>query len=177
MTDPFGKLSYENHTFETRAECLVVALQAAMKVHGIKEDDKSMRCLRRLKKAMKKNKVRKYSFSIIPKEESESEDSPPSPVHPVEENEHSAALLGYLSSLLGVKFKFKCLSSTSSRYLVLQVKCAVRKGVLPNDIKFPALTPDLRKKGINFVSFSVVKRVPFPDKGAEGLIVQCIYGT
>jgi len=177
MTDPFGKLSYENHTFETRAECLVVALQAAMKVHGIKEDDKSMKCLRRLKKAMKKSKVRKYSFSIISKEGCESDDTSPSPVHPVEENEHSAALIKYLSSFLGAKCGFKCLSSTSSRYLVLKVRCVALEGVFPKEIKFPPLAPVLRKKGINFVSFSVVKRVPFPDKGAEGLIVQCIYGT
>ena len=62
---PFGNLSFEEYTFETEAEKLVLALHAAMQVEGLAKKSKPIKTVIKLKRAMAKTK--RYSFDPIPR--------------------------------------------------------------------------------------------------------------
>lgn len=170
----FGNLSYERHSFETDSECLLVALQAALKVQGLSDDSAPLKCIRRLKRSMKKNKIRKYSFSLIPTETSEEKEATPS-VFPLAENDNTSLIIKELSSAFGMHFKFASLSSTSSRYKILKVKGAGRASTLTGLLSFQPAVDALRAMGFPSVAFSVLKKKDFKEKDAVGIVVQCIY--
>jgi len=173
----FGNLSYAEQAFETDSECLLIALQAALKVQGFADDSGPLKCISRLKRSMKKSKVRKYSFSLVPsaKESTGGEEAATPSVLPLAEDTSTSSILAELSSAFGLRFKFTSLSSTSSRYKVLRAKCAGPSESLSGLLPFQAVVDSLRSLGFPSVSFSVIKKVDFKEKHAVGIVVQCIY--
>lgn len=118
MTKPFGNLSFDEYTFDTATEKLVVALQAAMKIGGYTEKSPSWRKLQRLKKALKKDK--RYTFILLSKEKVASE--PLEKAGP--EHDLSPLLSEIVSHCLGVKLRKFSSKNTSAGYGVVTVICA-----------------------------------------------------
>lgn len=116
MPKPFGNLSFEDYTFATDAEKLVVALQAAMKVNGSSEKSAAWKKLQRLKKAMKRSK---YTFELIPKEKV----AAVAPEKTGPEHDFSDLLSGVVANCLGIERKKYSSRNTSAGYAIVTVIC------------------------------------------------------
>ena len=124
---PYGNLSFEDYTFSTDAEKLVVALQAAMKVRGYTEKSPSWKKLQRMKKAMKKDK--RYTFDLLPKDKVSV--TPTEKVGP--EHDLSPLLAEVIANCLGVKLRKISTKNTSAGYAVVTAICV---GLL-SDLRIP----------------------------------------
>lgn len=118
MTKPFGNLSFEDYTFDTSTEKLVVVLQAVMKVGGYTEKSPAWRKLQRLKKSLKKDK--RYTFTLLSKEKVTGES--PEKVGP--EHDLSPLLAEIVSHCLGMSLRKVSTKNTSAGYAVVTAICA-----------------------------------------------------
>lgn len=162
MAKPFGNLSFEEYTFDTATEKLVVALQAAMKIGGYTEKSPGWRKLQRLKKALKADK--RYTFVLLSKEKAAAE--PLEKVAP--EYDLSPLLSEIVSNCLGVKLRKYSSKNTSAGYAVVTAICA---GSL-EDLRIPPglghiITEDLFKR-------EVVERCFLRDKRFSSVKVMTV---
>jgi len=79
MTDTsVGNLSFDHYTLETDAEKNLVSLEASLLVAGYHPSSDTIRILHKLKRSMKRNRVRRYSFSVHPVVVTSKQSTPPS---------------------------------------------------------------------------------------------------
>jgi hypothetical protein len=128
MDKPYGNLTFDNYTFSTDTEKLIVALQASMKTGGYTEKSAGWKKLHRLKRALKRDK--RYSFKLLPKEK-----VAPSPQEEKIGPSHdlSPILSEVVSHCLGVELRKVSVKNTSAGYAVVTAVCA---GLL-SDLRIP----------------------------------------
>lgn len=61
-----GNLSFDHYTLETDAEKYIVSLEALLLVNGYHDSSEVLKSLSKLKRSMKRNKTKRYSFSVHP---------------------------------------------------------------------------------------------------------------
>lgn len=108
---PYGNLSFSEYTFDTEAEKLVIALQAAMKVQGLTIKSKSWRAAQKLKKAMLRSK--KYTFKPVPRTKKVEEAAKVEFVPSAEQADTVSEIVGHC---LGLSRKKYTVRGTSAKY-------------------------------------------------------------
>lgn len=117
MSGGYGNLSFSEYTFETAAEKVVVALQAAMKVSGYTDKSPSWRILQRLKKSLKRDT--RYSF--VPSHKEKVLPKPSHKTDPAHQLEHVVS--ASVSTCLGLPLNDSSVKSTSAGYGVVTTVC------------------------------------------------------
>jgi hypothetical protein len=179
---PFGNLSFSNYTMETEAERCLLAIQAALRVKGYSPSHPAMKKVLRLKRSMSRNKIRRYSFNLIPTKVALLE-KPKKEGEPL--NDMSELIVPVLEKATGLVFHSKESKVTSSGHFLV-------KFVLTGKVEQCRVEPDTNGS-VNRVreeiaatmfnehrdalsSFSLQPfRVRADEKGRVGLSVQCIY--
>ena len=122
--DSLGNLSFDQYTLETDAERFIVSIEAALVVHGFGPSSDTIKLVHKLKRSMKRNKTRRYSFSVHPvssiaslaaAEKKKEEANPEPEVVPTEEFFAIKDSLSRCTGLAHISYKLK---QTSSGYFI-----------------------------------------------------------
>jgi len=177
----FGNLSFSNYTMETDAERCVLALQAALKVHGYTPAHPTMKKVLRLKRSMGRNKIRRYTFDLVPAK-TEASTAPP---RPVPTNDYAESLAPLLERVTGLKLHSKDAKVATSGHLIVKfvlvgtlesarIEPGTKSVFTPNKAR-EAIALEVMRDLKELTSFSVQPLRIRTDKGRMGMAVQCIY--
>lgn len=169
----FGNLTFSNYTLETPAERCLLALQAALRVKGYSPSHPTMKKVLRLKRSMSRNKVRRYSFNLVPAKA----ESPAVPAKLANaKNDRSELLIPILEQVTGLAFSSKDSRVTSSgHFLVKFVLTGTNSPVSLEKTRSSVAERVFQELKEELSSFSIQPFISQSTAGQTTLSVQCIY--
>lgn len=185
MTTPvpkeFGNLSFDNYTVETDAEKQVLAIQAALQVRGYVATHPTMKKVLRLKRSMSRNKVRKYTFNLVPVRV-----EIPERVKQAPNEDFSELLIPLLEGITGLKYHAKEAKTASSGHLIVKfvlfgalstskVEPGPQAVLSPRKAQEALALEVVKKLGTTLTSFSSQPFKTKVHKTTMAMSVQCIY--
>jgi len=175
-----GNLSFDQYTLETEAEKHIVSLEALLLVNGYHDSSEVLRSLSKLKRSMKRNKTKRYSFSVHPVVPVESEKEEEEHKEESQETEELLLVRDLVAKTTGLPLRKTFNKITSSGY---NLTTFVLAGPL-EDLLFDPSSPLLREHIASAVlehtkkrlfSFSVCS-LKVKEKGTSvGVRCQCAY--
>ncbi len=181
---PFGNLTFSSYTMETDAERCLLAIQAALRVHGYSSSHPTMKKVLRLKRSMTRNKVRRYTFTLIPTSPDVPQTRSPAPVP---EDDKSRLIAPILEEVTGLVFHSKESKVASSGHFLVKFVLVGRIHTARISPGAGTVTADKAREEVaarvvrdlkdELSSFSVQPFRIRADmaKNVIGLSVQCIY--
>lgn len=176
---PFGNLAFDHYTLDSEAEKSILALQAALTVAGYTDGTPTMKGLTKLKRSMKRNSVRRYTFAVRPV----IHPAGTLPEKPVLETFTDEELTPFVvvayENASGLTLHHKTVKKASSGHMITDVFLAGKE----KDCLFDVRTPDLLQEHVavllaesNVLSSFVVQFLRAKSKD-ENIVVhsQCLY--
>lgn len=171
----FGNLTFSHHAPSTEAERQILSLQAALTLLASPDaPSPSLKKLLRLKKAMQKNKLRKYTFDLAPVKQPEAQ---PLPIKPQEASDRLELIKSVIESVVGfpaVASEVK-LASSGHRILSLTLQGEGSLFTVLEDVKGVVAKKMLRDHRKEIPSFIFQSCTALATGTSTTVSVQCIY--
>ena len=175
MTTPtFGNLTFSHYAPTTEAERQVLSLQAALTLLSVPDKPTvSLKKLLRLKKAMQKNKLRKYTFDLVPVARPS---AAPLPVKEQEATDQVAVVSSAICSLTGLHVQSSQVKVATSGHLILNLQLLGSLADYREDPEIKKTITKMVKRNHSDVIHSFILQTLSVFKTTEvNMEVQCVY--